>query len=58
MIKYKGFRMERKGRTGPGRKGRLNTKVEKTERETKRHGGRDKERQYHEVHLEKRQWIF
>lgn len=41
-------------RRRPGRKGRLNTEAEKTERETKRHGGRDKERQYRERHLEKR----
>lgn len=47
MTEYKGFRMERKGRTRQGRKGRLKTEVEKTEREMKMgifRMGRDKER--------------
>lgn len=35
MIEYKGFRMERKAGTRQGRKGKLKTEVEKTEREMK-----------------------
>lgn len=53
MIEHKSFRTEGKGRARPGRKGRLNTEVEKTERATSRYGGREKDRQYHEKHLKK-----
>lgn len=35
VIEYKSFRMERKGRNRQGRKGKLKTEVEKTEREMK-----------------------
>lgn len=44
-MEHKGFRTEGKGRARPGRKGRLNTEVEKTERATSRYGGREKDRQ-------------
>lgn len=53
VIEHKGFRTEGKGRARPGRKGRLNTEVEKTERTTQRYGGRKKDREYHEKHLKK-----
>lgn len=43
-MEHKGFRTEGKGRARPGRKGRLNTEVEKTERATSRYGGREKDR--------------